>query len=49
MPRVLDGRRLTAKEHRIWKAVMESSGSGGAATNAVRVHRKMRRKRSGKQ
>lgn len=42
MPKVINGKKLTKKEHEVWKKVFEETGSGGAATNAVK---KMRRKR----
>lgn len=45
MPKRLGGKRLSEKEHRQWKEVHKSTGSGGAATAAVK---KSRRKRKGK-
>jgi len=44
MPRKIDGRPLSAKEHRQWKRVKASTGSGGAATNAVRRSRRRHRR-----
>jgi hypothetical protein len=35
MPMRLDGRKLSAKEHRLWKHVFEKTGSGAQATGAV--------------
>ncbi len=43
MPRKLDGKRLTAKEHRQWKHVMKKTGSAAAATAAVKKSRRKRR------
>ena len=40
MPKKLHGKKLSKKEHRQWKHVMESTGSGGQATAAVKKSRK---------
>lgn len=48
MPRKLAGKKLTAKEHRQWKHVMESTGSGAQATAAVKKARKGGKKKKGK-
>jgi len=49
MPKSIKGKKLTKKEHRQWKHVYESTGSGGAATAAVkRSMRKRRGKRAKK-
>lgn len=45
MPKKLHGKKLSAKEHRQWKHVHESTGSGGAATAAVKKSRKRKRKK----
>ncbi len=42
MPKKLDGKTLTAKQHRQWKHVMERTGSAAKATAAVR--KSMKRK-----
>lgn len=49
MPRKIDGKRLTAREDRMWKHVFEATGSGAQATAAVKRDRTRRaRKRSRK-
>ena len=45
MPKKLAGKKLTAREHRQWKHVHDSTGSGAAATAAVK---KSRRKKASK-
>lgn len=44
MPTKLDNKRMNKKEHKIWRKVKHSSGSGGAATQAVRKYRRKRGK-----
>lgn len=44
MPKKIDGRRLTAKEHRQWKHVRQRTGSAAAATAAVKKGRRGRKK-----
>jgi hypothetical protein len=39
MPNKLGGKKLTAKEHRQWQHVKRSTGSGAAATAAVKKSR----------
>jgi hypothetical protein len=36
MPKSINGKKLTAKQHRQWKHVFDSTGSGAAATSAVK-------------
>ena len=50
MPRKLHNRKLTKKEHRIWKAAHAESGSGAIATAAVKKPRakKKRKPRKGR-
>ena len=36
MPKRIGGHKLTAKQHRQWKHVYASTGSGAAATAAVK-------------
>lgn len=43
MPKKIGGKRLTAKQHRQWKKVYNKTGSGAAATAAVK--RSIRKKR----
>jgi hypothetical protein len=51
MPRVIDGRQLTAKEHRQWKKVRASARKSGlsddracaAATKAIQKTRRKKR------
>jgi len=52
MPRSLNGKKLTAHEHEIWRRAYESARRnpeidepGGVATNAVKQYRRNRRKR----
>lgn len=40
MPKKIGGKELTEKEHEIWKAVFQKTGSGAMATKAVERHRK---------
>jgi hypothetical protein len=43
MPKSINGKRLTAAQHRQWKHVFKSTGSGAKATSAVK--RSMRSKK----
>jgi hypothetical protein len=45
MPKKLGGKKLSAKEHRMWEHVHESTGSGAKATAVVRKSRKSREKK----
>jgi hypothetical protein len=45
MPKIIDGKRVTKKEHEIWKGTKKRTGSGGKATNAVRRYRNRKRKK----
>lgn len=47
MPKVINGKRVTAAEHAQWKAVFEKTGSGGKATNAVKRTRRAKQRRLG--
>ena len=40
MPKQIGGKKLTAKQHRQWKKVHRKTGSGAAATAAVKKSRK---------
>lgn len=40
MPAKIGGRKLTKKEHKIWKSVKRKTGSGATATAAVKKWRK---------
>ena len=40
MPKTLNGKKLSAKEHRQWKKVKHRTGSGAAATAAVKKSRR---------
>jgi len=42
MPKTINGKKLTAAQHRQWKRVYEKTGSGAKATAAVK--RSMKRK-----
>ena len=42
MPKVIDGKKTTKKEHEVWKRVKQKTGSGAIATAQIQ---KMRRKR----
>ena len=39
MPQVIDSKKLTAKEHSIWKAVFDKTADGARATGAVQRFR----------
>lgn len=45
MPQVINGKRLTDKEHRIWKHVFDSTHDGAQATAAVQKYRRGRRRK----
>ena len=45
MPKEIDNIPLTAKEHRQWKRVLEVTGDGGQATEAVRKSRRSKKKK----
>jgi hypothetical protein len=45
MPKSIHGKKLTAKEHRQWKAVYESSHSGAQATGVVKKAMAKRQKK----
>jgi hypothetical protein len=36
MPKSINGKKLTPKQHRQWKHVFDSTGSGAAATAVVK-------------
>jgi len=40
MPKALDGKRLTRKEHKRWKHVYQRTGSAAKATAAVKRSRR---------
>lgn len=40
MPKTIDGRKLTAKEHRQWKHVYQRTGSAAKATSTVQRSRR---------
>lgn len=42
MPKSIGGKKLTPKQHRQWKHVFDKTGSGAAATSAVK--KSMRKK-----
>lgn len=44
MPKKLGGKKLSVKEERMWKHVYDKTGSGGAATNAVKKARRKKKK-----
>ncbi len=50
MPRTLDGKRMTAHEHELWKSAFESARRDGArnpgaiATSAVQKYRAAKRR-----
>lgn len=45
MPKKIDGKLLTEKEHRQWKKVFNATDGGGQATEAVRKSRRKRKKK----
>ena len=45
MPKKLNGKPLSDKEHRQWKHVFEQTGSGGKATAAVKKSRRKKGKK----
>jgi len=44
MPKKINGKKLSAKQHRQWRHVFESTGSGAAATSAVKKSIRKRKK-----
>jgi len=45
MPKSINGKKLTPKQHRQWKKVYKKTGSGAAATAAVKRSMGKRRKK----
>lgn len=44
MPKSIEGKPLSEKEHEIWKAVFEKTASAAIATKAVKKYREDQKK-----
>ncbi len=45
MPKVIDGKKLSAREHDQWRVVHQQTGSGAKATAAVKRSREGRKEK----